>query len=309
MPTPEDTTQPEVNQASIYEAPTNDIEAPDSGSAEPSNTSDGAEGAQNTSDGRAGRQAEAPKNTEGVPSNSASNTGDTSSRATAQSTPASAGADKQVELSESSLKRLADAVKSGAPVKQNAELKKLSPEEIDAQLKMLKIGADHLKACGFEDPTPEQIAGFQKLFDSHRENVLTMTNVLLEGRIGEVLKQYEGQFNYLQERQLLDQRENFYSRHTELKPFEKFVTLVAKDFTPVKPDGSQMTVAEAEEAIVKQTLGLLEGAGVKLDSNATQNAASKAGVPKMAQVAGAGRSVSSGQTKTMSRDESIYSDL
>lgn len=253
-----------------------------------SNTSDAAEGGQDTS---------------GVPSQSAANTSGS------ESTPAEPNAKAAaVELSDSSLKRLADAVKSGQPVKQNAELKRLSPEEIDAQLKMLRIGAEHLKKCGFDDPTPEQIAGFQSLFDSHRENVLTMANVLLEGRINETLKHYEPLFNYLEQRQIQDQRAAFYERNASLKPFERFVALVAKDFSPVKPDGSQMSVAEAEQAIVAQTLDLLKGAGVNIDSNATQNAAPRTTVPKMAPVAGAGRSVGSSNQKTLSRDEAIYVD-
>ena len=268
-----------------------------------SNTSDAAEGGQDTSDGSEGRQAEAAKNTSGVPSQSAANTSDSTNTGGTKTTPAAA-----VELSDSSLKRLADAVKSGQPVKQNAELKRLSPEEIDAQLKMLRIGAEHLKKCGFDDPTPEQIAGFQSLFDSHRENVLTMANVLLEGRINELLKRYEPQFNYLEQRQIQDQRASFYERNASLKPFERFVALVAKDFSPVKPDGSQMSVAEAEQAIVAQTLDLLKGAGVNIDSNATQNAAPRTTVPKMAPVAGAGRSVGSSNQKTLSRDEAIYVD-
>ena len=173
---------------------------------------------------------------------------------------------------------------------------------------MLRIGAEHLKKCGFDDPTPEQIAGFQALFDSHRENVLTMASVLLEGRINETLKRYEPQFNYLEQRQIQDQRAAFYERNASLKPFERFVALVAKDFSPVKPDGSQMSVAEAEQAIVAQTLDLLKSAGVNIDSNATQNAAPRTTVPKMAPVAGAGRSVGSSNQKTLSRDEAIYVD-
>ena len=274
-----------------------------------SNTSDAAEGGQNTGDGSEGRQAEAAKNTSGVPSQSAANTSDSTNTGGTKTTLAEPNAKAAaVELSDSSLKRLADAVKSGQPVKQNAELKRLSPEEIDAQLKMLRIGAEHLKKCGFDDPTPEQIAGFQSLFDSHRENVLTMASVLLEGRINETLKRYEPQFNYLEQRQIQDQRASFYERNASLKPFERFVALVAKDFSPVKPDGSQMSVAEAEQAIVAQTLDLLKGAGVNIDSNATQNAAPRTTVPKMAPVAGAGRSVGSSNQKTLSRDEAIYED-
>lgn len=69
-----------------------------------------------------------------------------------------------------------------------------------------------------------------------------------------------------------------------------------------------MSVAEAEQAIVAQTLDLLKGAGVNIDSNATQNAAPRTTVPKMAPVAGAGRSVGSSNQKTLSRDEAIYID-
>lgn len=211
------------------------------------------------------------------------------------------------KLAETMISRMASVQQKQA---QNAEGRAaLTPEQIEA-LRPVRVNAQMLQAIGFEEPTPEQIKGFQAMLDAtvvHAAHVAAYVN---EQRIQEQVQQFAPIVSRYQQQLQQEQTASFFKANADLEKYPRFVAAAASRVSPTKPDGSPKSYKEAADEVAALTRSMLAEVGItSSQANANPSAAPvQTGVPSMPSLSGSGRSTSgsSGTGKSNNPDADIY---
>jgi hypothetical protein len=224
-----------------------------------------------------------------------------------QATPSSVNEDERIQ-------KIALAVAQGMrAVQQPAQQpqRQLSPQEINKLLNKFEVNADVLRGLGFSEATPEQIAGFQAFADNIVRNSTTVANLAIQAQLEKMQGTLSPVMSYVQEAQTREMRNSFFSQHKDLEKYEVIVKSVADTINPRNSDGSEKALAVAMKEVADATRKILKESGITLDAagqEANRSAAPSTAVPKIQQLAGAGRSSSGGQAgKNNNPDADIYS--
>lgn len=212
------------------------------------------------------------------------------------------------KLAETMISRMASVQQKQAPKAEGRAA--MTPEQIEA-LRPVRVNAQMLQAIGFEDPTPEQIKGFQMMLDAtvvHAAHVAAYVN---EQRIQEQVSQFTPIVSRYQQQMQQEQTADFFKSNTDLEKYPRFVAAAASRVSPTKPDGSPKSYKEAADEVATLTRSMLSEVGINSSqANASPSAAPvQSGVPSMPALSGSGRSTSgsSGTGKSNNPDADIYS--
>jgi hypothetical protein len=212
------------------------------------------------------------------------------------------------KLAETMISRMASVQQKQAPKAEGRAA--MTPEQIEA-LRPVRVNAQMLQAIGFEEPTPEQIKGFQMMLDAtvvHAAHVAAYVN---EQRIQERVQEFSPIVSRYQQQMQQEQTADFFKSNTDLEKYPRFVAAAASRVSPTKPDGSPKSYKEAADEVATLTRSMLSEVGINSSqANASPSAAPvQSGVPSMPSLSGSGRSTSgsSGTGKSNNPDADIYS--
>lgn len=221
--------------------------------------------------------------------------------------------EKKQELTEERIAEIAAKVTSASRRAEPKEEKQLSPAELKQLLNPVEVTKETLQMFGIAEPTDQQVKAYQMFADMISKHNSSMLNLALEHRS----RQFEGVLKPLNEYVTKAQQERymngFYEANPALKKFEKLVRVAASRVSPTRADGGELSMDEAYKAVADETKTLLKEFNIDVDSaggDETEANLSAGGsaVPKMASLAGAGRSLggSGSKGKTNNPDASIY---
>jgi hypothetical protein len=207
-----------------------------------------------------------------------------------------------LEAEESRIAKIAAAVvKQSAPqapaIDQSKENQsqepELSPEQVKQLLNPIEVTADSLRAFGIESATPEMVQGVQAIFQATVKNAVSVSNLLIEQKLRSTLAPYEPYVNFVQQQQAKQHIDSFYTKHGDLKKYEKFVQISAQQISPRQQDGSMKSADQVYDEVATNVRNMLKEAGVTIASPAAKPSAGVGGraVPKMAGLATSGRSL------------------
>lgn len=212
------------------------------------------------------------------------------------------------KLAETMISRMASVQQKQAPKAEGRAA--MTAEQIEA-LRPVRVNAQMLQAIGFEEPTPEQIKGFQAMLDAtvvHAAHVAAYVN---EQRIQEQVSQFTPIVSRYQQQMQQEQTADFFKSNADLEKYPRFVAAAASRVSPTKPDGSPKSYKEAADEVAALTRSMLSEVGISSSqANANPSAAPvQTGVPSMPSLSGSGRSTSgsSGTGKSNNPDADIYS--
>lgn len=219
-------------------------------------------------------------------------------------------------LENDKIAKIAEAVARGMSSSRGGDERqtetKLSPDEIKKLLNTYEVSEEVLRELGFNEPSAPQIKAFQNFVNGIVKNATSVTNVIFQNELQKLRGELTPIRAHVEETRMSQARNMFFSRNKHLKKYEPIVKSVALGFNAKRADGSEMTVDEVSKGIARETERLLGEAGIKVSrkgDGANHGADHGAGgVPRMASLAGSGRSSTRGNTGKKSDDADMYSD-
>jgi len=185
----------------------------------------------------------------------------------------------------------------------------LSTEQIKQMLNPVEVTMESLQSMGFENPSVEQIAGFQQFSNAVVKNAVSIARVMIQQQV----KTFEAALSPLTaqhaESQEKQTRQEFYDGNKDLLKYDKIVRLAAKEVNPFAADGSEKTKEQIYKEVAVNTKATLQSLGIKLESLANPGAVGGGNVPQPNKFAPTGRSGgdNNGQRgKPNSADADIY---
>lgn len=202
----------------------------------------------------------------------------------------------------------------------------MTQEQLEKLLNPVRVTREDMaELFGIEDPTTisdKRLAKLQTLLGATVKNSTSLTNVMLEQRMRNLMNEAAPMQKFYQEQAEVQQRKMFFDAHPKLEKFPKFVQFAATQVSPTKADGTEKSVAEAMTDIAAIVKDMLKETGVDIDAaeldedgqpisqpavaNLRTGASS---VPKMASLQSSGRGAAGGKPagKSNNPDADIYS--
>lgn len=155
----------------------------------------------------------------------------------------------------------------------------MTSAQIKELLQPVEVTADTLKSMGFENATPEQVAGFQNFALATVKNSVAVAKVMIKQARAEVEAALGPIMQEREQASMEKVQTNFYSKFGALKKYEKIVKAAAGDVNPIDASGKQKSqdqIFKEVAALATKTLGEY---GVKINLNGGQAANLGAGAP------------------------------
>ena len=186
------------------------------------------------------------------------------------------------------------------------ERREYSPEELKKIFKTVEVNEDLLRGLGFEEPSPDQVKGFQNFVKQIVTQAVTTSNILNQRKLTEFEQQLTPMQEHYREVAMQKAAEEFYGAHADLKPYDKIVRSVASQVSPTDASGKARSKQDVMKEIAETSRALLKESGI----NFTKKPATHSAGSKPAQMAGPGRSVASGTPTNVQNnpDAAIWDD-
>lgn len=170
----------------------------------------------------------------------------------------------------------------------------LTPEQITALLKPVRVTAEQLKHFGIENATPEQLAGIQQFLEQPAQNAIAVAKLMMEHQQQQFIRENQHIVEYYNKQQADAHRNNFFQTNEDLKGFEDVVELVANKVSEHNPDGSLKSDAQLMKEVATASRAVLTKYGVQLKPAQPANhgaGSRKSNVPTMPSLQRPGRSL------------------
>lgn len=168
-----------------------------------------------------------------------------------------------LKLDAESIAELRKAVTPAAPTAKTEDSLP-SPQKLREMLNPVEVTGELLGELGFENTTPQQVAGFQKFTNAIVKNAVSIARVIIDQKA----KQFEAALSpisaNMEKAQMDEVKTSFYSEHKDLTKYEKIVKLASAEVDPVKADGSPKSRAEIFKEVAEKTRATLKEYGVNL---------------------------------------------
>lgn len=131
-------------------------------------------------------------------------------------------------------------------------------EDYRKMFNVYRVGADHLKAMGFPDPTDEQITAFNEVLQGLSRQSVTVAAYQLAMEQQRLQQQYAPVQQFVQAQQLEAQKQRFFEKHPDLKGLDLLLLKVKDSFVKEgrrykNEEEAFQAVANEARQIVKQT--------------------------------------------------------
>lgn len=221
--------------------------------------------------------------------------------------PSKVAKDNTLRIDEESLVKLAKAVQAGPAPQQSDQPAPLSTEEIEKIFRPVRITKEKLRAMGYEDPTDEQVKGFQAILEETAQHSVAIAQVMVQRAESQVRRDLTPLQQAYLDVQYRQSEETFYSKHPELRDYKQFVQIAARN---VQGEGKNVDQIISEVATLTKGMLTQVNPGLKFVANPGSPATKPAtGTPKPAALGGSGRSPSPGVGKGAEKfnpDTNIY---
>ena len=212
------------------------------------------------------------------------------------------------------LRRLRELHEAAAkPKKSEADEAKERAQKFVEQIKPFTVDAAMLEQLGFPEATEAQIKGFQKFINETSAMSVRAANLLAEQRMQQLVERFAPVEDYIQEQHRENVKRTFFNSYPGLTKYENLVAMVAKQVSPVKPDGGEKTPQEIFDEVAATTVAHAQSIGVNLTLEQVKTATSSAGqatnsaVPKPASGMRPGQSQSQQQPQPKNPQADIWS--
>lgn len=231
---------------------------------------------------------------------------DTSGTAAAASTPEDSaksvqptdGEDRTAKLLESLVERLAPRTHESKEL--TAEQKAEFERQIKEFTQPVSVTREILEEMGFEDPSPKQIAAYQKLHQATVTNAVRLAQIAFEQSMDPIRQQVQVLGHHVSTQQEKVAVETFYSQFEDLKPHSKLVDMVSKQVASDQEWLQGKSFQDVAKRVANDTKALLAELGVGKTGQTSQSGANRGAVPpksaapSMQTLGGSGRSSGKG---------------
>lgn len=177
---------------------------------------------------------------------------------------------------------------AAAPATQTSP--KLSPQQLKEMLNPVEVSPATLQAMGFENPSNEQVAGFQNFANAVTKNAVSIARVMIQ----QARKEVEGIVAPLSQQHQQSQQDalknSFYGSNKDLSKYEKIVAIAAKETSQFNLDGSEKSPEALMKEVADKARATLKEYGINLSAPANLGTAAGEQVPKPNRLSSVGRS-------------------
>ncbi len=150
--------------------------------------------------------------------------------------------------------------------------KGMSPEEIQKLINPVVVSPDMLKGLGFENPTEDQVKGFQGFANAVVKNAVSLARVMIQQESKRFEEALTPISTHMQEQQSRGVRETFFKTFPTLTKYEEIVNTAAAKVSPTNADGSQKTRDQIFKEVAATSISLLRSLGINPTGKPSQDA-------------------------------------
>lgn len=178
-----------------------------------------------------------------------------------------------VALDPASLQAIAQAMGRApdAPASAASEAQ-LTPQQLEEMFKPVRVTKQTLTALGFEEPTDEQVKGFQALSEQIAQHAIRTAHYLQQRQAQELTKSFEPLQQLYVEQQAQKAKDTFFAKYPALKSYDRYVALAAQSLSQTTPTGQQKTDEQLMKEVADSTIELLKGANPDFSLSANPSA-------------------------------------
>lgn len=186
---------------------------------------------------------------------------------------------------------------------------KLTPQQIRELLNPVEVTPETLKALGFTETTPEQVAGFQNFANAIVKNAYSLAKVMISKKEEQLMGMIQPLLGGYQEARVSQTKQAFFTKYPSLTKYEKLVKASAQEVSATNPDGSDKSQEQIFKEVAAATVATMRSLGITIQKpNANPGAAGGRPVPQPNKASPAGRSGGNGNAggKPNDADADIY---
>lgn len=138
----------------------------------------------------------------------------------------------------------------------------------------VEVTPEVLQSLGFENPTPEQVKGFQGFANSVVKNAVSIAKVMIQRKEEEFQQMMGPLTEHYEKAQVAQTRSEFYGTFKHLEKYDKIVKAAAAEVNPKNADGSSKSKIQVFKEVAASTVATLKSLGVVVQTpNANHGAA------------------------------------